>query len=683
MPMRSGANNRYRKGVVLCGPGDWGQEIVARLLKAYPPADTLWVGLSAPQGWQAIPPRRIGEHLGTERGALVIDLHTGFLPDAFAAALGVLRGGGVLYLLLPAGSDWPLPEDPALARLAPWPLDGSAVGRRFFRRLRSHIDGQPGWRLVEPGGSLDLPLPSRPDVPGWVLNPAQLGVVEAIERVALGHARRPLVLLADRGRGKSTAIGTALARLLAHGKQLLLCAPSVAAVEAVFNQLCRDLPDGNVTLKERGQAFCWGKGRVRFRLPAEQLRDPVACDLLVIDEAAAVGLRMLRRLTATHRRLVFSTTVHGYEGSGRGFSLRFREWLRQQMPQMHEMTLDEPVRWAPGDPLEAWCNRALMLAAEPRAVSGAVEPDYRWIEQDELAADESLLTQVFGLLVNAHYQTRPSDLQQLLDAPGIHTLLAEADGVVLGVALLVDEGGFDTGMAEQVCRGERRPRGHLLLQSLAQHGGWCRAPELRALRVMRIAVQAQVRREGIGSHLLAKARAWGDANGYDLISAAFGLDAPILRFWMQAGYQVVRIGHRVDPASGAHSALLIAGLSPAGADLTAQASAAFQRDLPWRLRRELSDLPVPELRLLLRGGASEGLRPDERDLENVRRFSRGGMGLDDAFPSLWRWLLSRLEDDPDSADADLVRHLLQAEKDDQPDKGMVRTLRASVARIYG
>ncbi len=306
----------------------------------------------------------------------------------------------------------------------------------------------------------------------WTLNPDQQQVAAAVERVALGHARRPLVVTADRGRGKSTALGAGLARLLKQGRQVILCAPSADAVQSVFAQLARELPQG----RHLDHSFSWGDGAVRFRQAHEQLSDPQPCDLLVVDEAAALGLGTLEALLHSHRRLVFSTTVHGYEGSGRGFLLRFMQRLREHMPQCRQVTLQVPVRWSLGDPLEHWLNDSLLLAAEPREASGPANPRYRWITQDVLAGDETLLRQLFGLLVSAHYQTRPSDLQHLLDAPGLRVLLAQDGEVVLGAALLVEEGGFPRGLAERVCLGRRRPRGHLLLQSLAQHAGWCDAP---------------------------------------------------------------------------------------------------------------------------------------------------------------------------------------------------------------
>jgi tRNA(Met) cytidine acetyltransferase len=662
-----------RRVVILPGPLDWARERILAALPEQARGDALWIGEEASGVIPGAAPQQFRQHLGSERAALVYDAQRGFHPDAFAAWLGVLRGGGVLYLLLPQG-DWPVPDDPALERLACWPLGPKDVGQRFFWRFRKQIAAHPALRVVNPGGREPLPLPLPQRTQAWELNAGQQEVVAAVERVALGHARRPLVLTADRGRGKSTALGAAVARLLSLGKQVLLCAPSIWSVQALFEQLQRELPAG----RRDDHSFSWRSGRLQLREPSAQLQAPQDCDLLVIDEAAALGLEVLQRLLASHNRIVFSTTVHGYEGSGRGFLLRFRELVREAMPGMRGLELKEPVRWAADDPLEAWVNEMLLLEAEPKPANLAAKPHLEWLSQDELARDEGLLKQVFGLLVAAHYQTRPSDLQRLLDAPAQHLLVARDADVILGVVLLGAEGGFDEALAGRICRGERRPRGHLLLQSLAQHGGWCEAPRQRALRVMRIAVQAPVRGRGIGSALLAEAESWAREQGYGLIGTSFGAEAGLLSFWQRAGYRLARLGHGVDPASGAHAAQLLKGLDSPGRDFVDRVHAAFRRDLPWRLQRELSALPLAMLGALLPGKPWTELHPDRRDLAAVDAFAFGRRGYLDAFPALWRWVLEKARQDPDRIAPEVLQEVLLGEAGGSWNRARERNLRALI-----
>lgn len=53
------------------------------------------------------------------------------------------------------------------------------------------------------------------------------------------------------------------------------------------------------------------------------------CELLAIDEAAAIPLPMVKQLLGPY--LVFlSSTVNGYEGTGRALSLKLIDQLRKQ-----------------------------------------------------------------------------------------------------------------------------------------------------------------------------------------------------------------------------------------------------------------------------------------------------------------------------------------------------------------
>ena len=70
---------------------------------------------------------------------------------------------------------------------------------------------------------------------------------------------------------------------------------------------------------------------------------------MLVDDAAIPASLLARWLAFA---IAFATTVHGYEGQ-RGFALRFRDILDRQAPQWRELTLQAPIRWSAGDPLEA------------------------------------------------------------------------------------------------------------------------------------------------------------------------------------------------------------------------------------------------------------------------------------------------------------------------------------------
>ena len=157
-------------------------------------------------------------------------------------------------------------------------------------------------------------------------------------------------------------------------------------------------------------------------------------------------------------------------------------------------------------------------------------------------------------------------------------------------------------MASRVLSGERRPRGHLLPQSLAVHAGLDHL-RLSTLRVQRIAVHPQLRRRGIGQRLLEAVAAWATDRQFDLLGCAYGVDLPLLAFWQVAGFVPVRMGVRVDPASAAHSLFMLRGLSRAGRDLAWLGQRDFNAALPWSLacQSEGSGQPTG-------GGSAQGSR---------------------------------------------------------------------------
>ncbi len=277
--------------------------------------------------------------------------------------------------------------------------------------------------------------------------------------------------------------------------------------------------------------------------PQPQEAQPLA-EWLIVDEAAAIPAPLLQQLVQRFPRVLLTTTVQGYEGTGRGFMLRFCATL----PQVRYFPLDEPLRWSAQDPLEQWLSAALLFA-EAEACDA---PAQTAIFAATPAQHAGALQAGYRLLASAHYRTSPLDLRRMMDAPGMHFWLAGQPQQVTGALWLVEEGGLDACAEPQaVWAGFRRPRGNLVAQSLAAHGGFTEAATLRSLRISRIAVQAAQRQRGIGGALVATARQ--QAQGADYLSVSFGYTAALWHFWQRCGFVLVRMGS----ASGKPAAVAI------------------------------------------------------------------------------------------------------------------------------
>ena len=132
--------------------------------------------------------------------------------------------------------------------------------------------------------------------------------------------------------------------------------------------------------------------------------------------------------------VLLSSTVHGYEGTGRSLSLKLFEQLRMQSTKvggvnLTELKLEEPIRYKIGDPVEQWLNKLLCLDASQRIISGCPTPkecSLYFVDKDILfsyhKASEAFLHRIMTLYVSSHYKNSPNDLQLLSDAPA-HQLL--------------------------------------------------------------------------------------------------------------------------------------------------------------------------------------------------------------------------------------------------------------------
>jgi tRNA(Met) cytidine acetyltransferase len=534
-------NNRHRLLIVLSGSHAWCQTTAYALADV---SGVLWIG-DAPH---ATPAHKARQCLGSECPVAVFDAHTGLHPDALAAVAGTVVAGGALVLLVPPLADWADTPDPDYRRLASYPRDWQLLPRRFLAHIRDSLWDSTGLLVQEqdhPAAVISSGISSDAGIlwPGLVgatscdgiPSPAQQQCLHQLEALA-GVS----VLLAGRGHGKSALLGFAAREWLAQGKRVLLVAPSRAAAKSVFLYAGKELA---------------------FSAPdALLLEKTITADVLLIDEAAAIPLPMLFEMLARFSCVLLATTTDGYEGTGQGFVLRFLRELDRNFPKWQRLALDAPVRWADNDPLERWLYRALLLdAQEPSLVKN---PDlskvfFERIEQSALAGNPSFLADIYGLLRSAHYRTTPDDLRFLLDAPAISIYRLAWGAQTLAVALVVEEGSIDERMALEISAGRRRPRGHLLVQTLAIHEQQPQYLQQRVARVIRIAVHTQLQGNGLGSQLLQRIVDDQRESGVQSIGSSFSATPEVLSFWQRNGFELVRLGYKKQAASAAPSALVL------------------------------------------------------------------------------------------------------------------------------
>jgi len=601
---------RWRALVWLYGAPDKARQQAQLLWDAQAWQAPLWVGAEheAPVA-PCLPAGKARTRLGAEHQLIVLDASgsQGLDPDALGALAGTVSAGGLLVIITP--SNWGEQPDPDYARFADYPWRWELLSAHYLKRLAFQLTAENTIVRWQVDGSLTLPrlslrdLRTTPFDDADCLTAEQARTVNALVKL---KRRRPLVITADRGRGKSAALGIACARLLQKSlTQLVVTAPRLSAVESLFARVVALCPQGQRLSSARfelpsGSSLCF-LAPDALNEQVDQARLGGSGSYLLVDEAAAIPAAMLAHWLAAFPRIAFATTVHGYEGSGRGFALRFREVLNRTAPQWRELPLDAPVRWSVGDPLEATIQTLLLLNAPlPEAhASTHCQTASMLLTQAQLAEQRELLAKLFGLLVQSHYRTTPSDLRQLLDGPGtaIRTIIAAQEPQA--VLVTREEGGFNAALAEQVARGERRPQGHLLAQSLAAHSGSREALTSRWRRVARIATHPERRREGLGRRLLEEDIANASQQGIALYGATFGAEASLLRFWLALGFTPVRLGITRETATGEYAIMVARALTSEGQAVLASLGDTFAASLITLLAFELATLPAPIVALLL------------------------------------------------------------------------------------
>ncbi|RLA34260.1 MAG: tRNA(Met) cytidine acetyltransferase, partial [Gammaproteobacteria bacterium] len=211
-------DGHHRRLLHLAGERDWCHAAAAAASLA---EDRLWIGDRGSDGERLIPAQKARTLLGGDYTTIIYAAHAGLDVDALAAAAGTLRGGGLLLLLTPLLEAWPELPDPALARLLTSPATPDDAEGRFITRLIALLRTDPAVTCCTQGAPLPHPPVSAPNItaprqagPDGCVSDDQRRAVSAVVGAAEGV---PAVLTADRGRGKSAALGLAAAHLLATG----------------------------------------------------------------------------------------------------------------------------------------------------------------------------------------------------------------------------------------------------------------------------------------------------------------------------------------------------------------------------------------------------------------------------------------------------------------------------------
>ncbi|HIP66042.1 MAG TPA: tRNA(Met) cytidine acetyltransferase, partial [Pyrodictium sp.] len=298
-------------------------------------------------------------YLGTTFKVLVLDLVNDLKPNDVGRLVDVVEGGGLVIFFVPPWSKWDKWMTLFKQNLL---IFGYNEPRHIFiswfkRKLMEHkgihiydVDEDEPIKseiLEEKGYTRSKPEPPRETrfprkLYELAVTQDQVKVVKAMEELVekpkKGH-KKVIIVTADRGRGKSCAVGIGciglIHSLLEKGRRkvrILVTAPNLTSVQSFFElalKAAEELDLEPEVVKRGGNILeLYGDNfSIEYWEPIDIPKK--SADIVVVDEAAGIHVPLLHKIWRAHRRLVFATTIHGYEGAGRGFSVRFLSALRK------------------------------------------------------------------------------------------------------------------------------------------------------------------------------------------------------------------------------------------------------------------------------------------------------------------------------------------------------------------
>ena len=485
--------------------------------------------------------------LGQEFEHILFDGRNGIHLEALAIAAGTLKMGGMLCLVL---SDWEnLSQQPDQDSLR-WNGNQSAIATPNFIHHFKHCIERYHFPIIREESAVEFPAFFYSNEHHKNATLAQQQIIDNI----LKAEQDIYFLTAKRGRGKSALLGMLANQIQAP---VYLTAPNKSAVHSV------------IEFSEGGIEFI-APDELSIRLQNEPEFSQSAW--LLVDEAAMIPLPLLQEYSQYFQHIVFSTTIHSYEGTGRGFELKFKRKINRTFQHFE---LKQPLRWQENDLLEDFIDDLLLLNAEDAFQQFPFQPHLPY--QIREVQKPHHIAEFYSLMTLAHYRTSPLDLRRLLDGENQRFYFAEYQQNLLGAIWSLEEGNMaDDELIIQIQQGKRRPKGNLVPQALCFYENLSQACKLRSLRISRIAVQPNWQRKGIGQNLMK----FMENSEVDFLSVSFGYTDELAKFWQKCGFVLVHLGEHQEASSGCYSAIALKGLSKEGLALVDATHKQFQRNLP-------------------------------------------------------------------------------------------------------
>lgn len=578
------------------------------------------------------------EVLGTTFDILVMDLRHNLNPDDIGRLVDIVRGGGIIFFITVPMDKFPTHVTRFHRKLLISRYEEKDLKMYFTKRFARKLKDYEGISIVEIKNEKffliksgltnkkeeytkkELIFPALHKISSkiyrFAITQDEIDVIKMLEEFWYEDKKSIFILKANRGRGKSAAMGLFLAGIIhlfnktSKKFSIAITAPEKTNVGVLVEFLKKGLEKLHISYYESGDTIFISKGRitVEYRKP---IRIPEHYyDLVVVDEAAGIPLPMLFRIAKKFYKTIFSSTVHGYEGSGRSFSLRFVEGIKKdKIGKIFEFQMKEPIRYSEEDPIEKWLFDTLLLDAEPVDISENdakdllmnnivyEKPDLeKWFKEEE-----SKLRDFFGIYVLAHYRNRPRDIAILADSPHHfpRCVVTGTDNHIVNSIHICEEGMLTDNEIEKIINREMTPRGNVIPAVLTRHYRDKEIGKTLGWRIVRIATHPKLMNMGIGSWALNQILKEAKENKLDWVGSAFGSTPKLLNFWMKNGFIPLHIATERNVTSGEYSVIVLKPISKKADEIAKRFSYEFRLRVISGLMDVHFDLDVDTAYLLL------------------------------------------------------------------------------------
>jgi tRNA(Met) cytidine acetyltransferase len=559
-------------------------------------------------------------YLGNTYDLVILDVVDNFQPINIGRLTDLARGGGLVIIY----TNDLIKDKVFRSSIIRNGLIDDIYERRFKRKLLEHegifIINNENYIVRPFSGKIEAKpekkIPKNPIMPKEIhelsLSGDENRVIEAFSYM-LGGGKRVLVLTAARGRGKSAATGLSVAGIIEKLRKrkeksikILVTAPSILSASQVmlfiktglealgekFNVKVSDT--GNIKLI-RGDEF-----KVEYVPPDVALEEEG--DLLVVDEAAALGVNYIDLALRIWRKIVLVTTVHGYEGSSKAFLRYLRRLMENRHVRVKWITMEQPLRYSIGDPIEKWLYDTLLLDAEPLEPPSEITTiNYEDVDKRELFENDDKLRAIYGIMVSAHYRNNPDDLMIMAD--GVHHSIKAMytnNGIYIGACQIAEEGELSDSMIEMALKGGTFD-GDLIPDRILKHVRIKDFAKLKGWRIVRIAVVPELQDKGFGSQLLTMIYNEAKEKNIDWVGSAFMSDPKVLNFWIKNGFIPVHISPKKNEKLGDYPVAVIKPISDKAKKIVDIAAYALKEKLLNTLHDVYFNINPEIARLLLLG----------------------------------------------------------------------------------